>query len=137
MNNFILLIDIIKPIAALLSDPNQGPFRLLIVDSIIGNDSVYVEFLFVKSLHLYVCLSSPIPCGILWSWRAIRATTETGTAPRATCSHCRRVQYCSCRCQPMVRYCIDFIDESMPLHSSSFNLFAVWPIPERCPCSDQ
>eukprot|EP01036_Dinobryon_divergens_P028595 gene28595-37564_t len=29
-------MDIIKPIAALLSDPNQGPFRLLIVDSIIA-----------------------------------------------------------------------------------------------------
>ena len=30
-------MDIIKPIAALLSDPEQGPFRLLIVDSIIGS----------------------------------------------------------------------------------------------------
>ncbi len=28
--------EIIKPIAALLSDVDQGPFRLLIIDSIIG-----------------------------------------------------------------------------------------------------
>jgi hypothetical protein len=27
---------VIKPIAALLSDPDQGPFRVLIIDSIIG-----------------------------------------------------------------------------------------------------
>lgn len=31
-----VLVDIVKPIAALLSDVNQGPFRLLIIDSIIG-----------------------------------------------------------------------------------------------------
>lgn len=31
--------DIIKPIAGLLSDLDQGPFRLLIVDSIIGESS--------------------------------------------------------------------------------------------------
>ncbi len=29
-------MEIIKPIAALLADPNQGPFRTLIVDSIIA-----------------------------------------------------------------------------------------------------
>ena len=29
-------MDIVKPIAALLSDVDQGPFRLLIVDSIIA-----------------------------------------------------------------------------------------------------
>lgn len=29
-------MEVLKPIAALLSDPDQGPFRLLIVDSIIG-----------------------------------------------------------------------------------------------------
>lgn len=29
-------IEIIKPIAALLSDMDQGPFRLLIIDSIIA-----------------------------------------------------------------------------------------------------
>lgn len=29
-------MEVLKPIAALISDPNQGPFRLLIVDSIIG-----------------------------------------------------------------------------------------------------
>lgn len=29
-------MEAVKPIAALLSDPDQGPFRLLIIDSIIG-----------------------------------------------------------------------------------------------------
>ena len=29
-------VDVVKPIAALLSDPDQGPFRVLIIDSIIG-----------------------------------------------------------------------------------------------------
>lgn len=29
-------LDVVKPIAALLSDVDQGPFRLLIIDSIIG-----------------------------------------------------------------------------------------------------
>lgn len=29
-------MDVVRPIAALLSDPDQGPFRTLIVDSIIG-----------------------------------------------------------------------------------------------------
>jgi hypothetical protein len=28
--------EVVKPIAALLSDIDQGPFRLLIIDSIIG-----------------------------------------------------------------------------------------------------
>ena len=32
----LLLLDILKPIAALLSDAEQGPFRLIIVDSIIA-----------------------------------------------------------------------------------------------------
>jgi hypothetical protein len=30
------LVEVVKPIAALLSDTEQGPFRLLIIDSIIG-----------------------------------------------------------------------------------------------------
>jgi len=29
-------MEVVKPIAALFSDPDQGPFRLLIVDSVIG-----------------------------------------------------------------------------------------------------
>jgi hypothetical protein len=29
-------IEIVKPIAALIADVDQGPFRLLIIDSIIG-----------------------------------------------------------------------------------------------------
>lgn len=61
----IFIIDIIKPIAALLSDPNQGPFRLLIVDSIIGTDS-YIES--YCNLSLSLCLNSPFPCGVFWSW---------------------------------------------------------------------
>ena len=32
-------MEVLKPIAALLSDHDQGPFRLLIVDSIIGTES--------------------------------------------------------------------------------------------------
>ncbi len=33
---FINKTEVVKPIAALLSDAEQGPFRLLIIDSIIG-----------------------------------------------------------------------------------------------------
>lgn len=33
---FIIPTEIVKPIAALLSDADQGPFRVLIIDSIIG-----------------------------------------------------------------------------------------------------
>lgn len=29
-------MEVVKPIAALLADPEQGPFRTLIIDSIIG-----------------------------------------------------------------------------------------------------
>jgi hypothetical protein len=29
-------MEVVKPIAALLADPDQGPFRTLIIDSIIG-----------------------------------------------------------------------------------------------------
>ena len=36
-------MEIIKPIAALLSDADQGPFRLLIIDSIIGLSIEYLS----------------------------------------------------------------------------------------------
>lgn len=36
LQNYLLFVtDIIKPVAALLSDVDQGPFRVLIIDSII------------------------------------------------------------------------------------------------------
>lgn len=42
-------IDAIKPIAALLSDLEQGPFRLLIIDSIIGLSHALRQFCGVSS----------------------------------------------------------------------------------------
>ena len=58
-------IDIVKPIAALLADAEQGPFRLLIIDSIIA--LFRVEFSGRGELserqqklgqHLSVCVTS-------------------------------------------------------------------------------
>jgi hypothetical protein len=44
-------MEIVKPIAALLADADQGPFRTLIVDSIIGsNFQIFSQLIIISTL---------------------------------------------------------------------------------------
>jgi len=83
-------LEIVKPIAALLSDLDQGPFRTLIVDSVIGKKkTLYTVCICVKDSFPFQTLrhfiTSTIPRRVFWERGALGATAE-GTE-RLQCSY--------------------------------------------------